>query len=148
MTTQQGDVKLVHTTDNGDIEFINGVVTMTGRFDTAIYLSMFGGNEEDPAGDDKTQQWWGNIGEAEPVNQYRCETEYLLRSIPATSGNLLRVKGAVERDTQWFLDEKIASSREVTVTIPGVNKVKIVVTIEAVGLKESFEFTENWEAVA
>ncbi|MCP4570308.1 MAG: hypothetical protein GY841_22230, partial [FCB group bacterium] len=139
---------LQHTTDNGDIEFINGQVTMTGRFGTAIYLSMFGGNDDDPAGADKALQWWGNIDETEEVNQYRCETEYLLRSIPATSGNLLRIKNAVQRDTAWFLSEKIASSIEIAVSIPGLNRVNIVIEIEALGVAEKFEYTENWEAAA
>ena len=60
---QQGDVLLTHTDDDGDIEVLNGLVTMAGGLETAVYLSLFGANEHDPGGLDSPQQYWGNWGE-------------------------------------------------------------------------------------
>ena len=46
---QEGDVLLFQTNDEGDIESIDGVVTMSGGLETMFYLSIFGGNEDDDA---------------------------------------------------------------------------------------------------
>jgi phage gp46-like protein len=146
--TQEGDVLLEQTPDGGNITVADGVTIMTGRFHTAIYLSLFGGNEDDPGGDDRSREWWGNKLETDPAYQYRSETQYLLRSLPATSGNLRRVEDAALRDLQWLLDVKAASSVVVSASIPTLNKIQINVTVEAVGEREAFSFTENWEAAA
>ena len=145
---QQGDVLLFHTNDDGEITVVNGIVEMTGGFETAAYLSLFGGNEDDAGGADKSKTWWGNIAEIDPANKYVSETQNILQALPATSGNLIKVEDAVRRDLKWFLDKKIASSIDVTVTIPQLNRLKIVVKIEAIGEESQFEFTENWRAMA
>ena len=44
---QHGDVLLYHTPDGGEIEMVNGLVTMSGGLETMAYLCLFGGNEED-----------------------------------------------------------------------------------------------------
>ena len=53
-TVQQGDVLLFQTIDDGNVEVINGIITMSGGLDTAAYLSLFGGNEED---DGRVSAW-------------------------------------------------------------------------------------------
>ena len=45
--TQQGDVLLFQTVDDGEINIENGVVEMSGGLETAAYLSLYGGNEDD-----------------------------------------------------------------------------------------------------
>lgn len=146
--SQQGDVLVFQTNDDGEIEVINGIVTMTGGFESAAYLSLFGGNEDDAGGADKSKTWWANIDEVDPARKYVSETQNILQSLPATSGNLIKVEDAVKRDLQWFLDKNIASSIDVVVTIPQLNRLKIVVTITAIGEESQFEFTENWRAMA
>ena len=47
MDIQQGDVKLIQTNDDGDINIINGVTEMSGGLETTVYLALFGGNEDD-----------------------------------------------------------------------------------------------------
>ena len=138
---QQGDVKLFQTVDDGDITVTNGLIEMSGGLETAAYLSLFGGDEDG-------SNWWGNIDELDIAAQYHSETQELLRSIPSTSGNLIRIKDAVERDLAWFTDEKIASSISVVISIPALNRVKINVTIEAQGDESEFEFVENWKISA
>jgi phage gp46-like protein len=143
---QQGDVLLFQTDDDGEINVENGVVEMSGGLETAAYLSLFGGNEDDDGRDNNALTWWGNLDEVDPVRQYRSETQHLLQSIPATSGNLRRIEDAASRDLAWFTEQNVASSVTVEVSIPGINRVKITVNIEAVGEESSFEFVENWKA--
>lgn len=142
---QQGDVLLFQTNNDGDIIVTGGVVQMSGGLETAAYLSLFGGNEDDDGLSDNGLTYWGNIDELDPAMQYRSETQHLLQGIPATTGNLRRIEDAALRDLQWFLDKKIASSVSVIVTIPELNKIKITVEIEAQGVESSFEFVENWK---
>ena len=145
---QQGDVLLQQTNDNGEISVVNGVVTMTGSFETMAYLCLFGGNEDDAGGSDKTESWWGNLDEIDPDLRYVSETQNLLKSIPAISSNLLKIQAAAERDLAVFTSKNIASSVTVVVSVPALNRVSIAINIEAVGEKSSFKFTENWEASA
>lgn len=146
MIQQQGDVLLFQTPNDGEINVDGGITEMSGGLETAAYLSLFGGNEEDPGAGDSPFTYWGNINETDPVRQYRSETPHLLGSIPATSGNLLRIQSAASRDLAWLLSEKIASSVVVLATIPGINRVTISIKIQADGLEVEFEFTENWSA--
>lgn len=146
MSQQQGDVLLFQTRNNGEINVEGGIVEMTGDFDTAAYLSLFGGNEDDPAGSVTEFSWWGNIGETEPSRRYRSETQYLTRSIPATSNNLLRIEDAARRDLQWMLDENIASSITVSASIPELNRLRLDISIQAIGLESNFKFVENWKS--
>lgn len=148
MRTQQGDVKLFQTDNEGDIEVRDGVVEMSGGLETAAYLSLFGGNEDDDGRGDSPATWWGNLGETDEARQYRSETQNILRALPATSGNLRRVEDAARRDLQWFTVYRVASALSVSASMPGVNRVKITVNIEAYGDESRFEFVENWKASA
>lgn len=146
MQNQQGDVTLFQTDDGGDITVRDGVVEMVGGLETAAYLSLFGGNEDDDGLADNPKTWWGNLDEIDPAKQYRSETQNLLRGIPATSGNLRRVEDAAARDLAWFVSSVAASSVTVSASIPGVNRIKLTVNIEAYGDESRFEFVENWKA--
>lgn len=142
MNSQQGDILLLHTLDDGEISVSGGIVQMCGGLETAVYLSLFGGNEDDgrPA---NPRTWWGNLDETDPARQYRSETQYLLRSLPATSSNLLRIEDAAKKDLAWLLSSKAAASVAITASMPGINKIKIVVDT---GGDESLEYIENWKA--
>ena len=143
---QQGDVKLFNTTEGGDISVVNGVTEMSSGLDTAAYVSLFGGNEDDSGSDNNAQTWWGNLGETEPAKKYRSETQFILKSLPATSENLGRVEDAAARDLQWFLDVGAASSVTVEASIPTRNRIQIDIEILAEGEESSFSFSENWKA--
>lgn len=131
--SQQGDVLLFQTDDGGDIEVENGVVTMASGLSTSAYLSLFGGNENGV-------NWWGDVGEL-PERRYPSDTQRLLKSIPAIPANLKRVEDAVLRDLKWMLSKSVASETEVSATMPGLNKVKITVTVNG---DQTLEFVENW----
>lgn len=136
------DVKLYQTTDDGDISVSGGIVELSGGLETAAYLSLFGGNEDDDGRPDNPRTWWGNLDEIDPARRYRSETQHLLKSIPATSGNLRRIEDAAKKDLAWLLSSKAAVSLSVAASIPGKNKIKIVVNT---GGDETLEYIENWK---
>ena len=146
MQNQQGDVKLFQTDNEGEINVRDGLVEMGGGLETAAYLSLFGGNEDDDGLAENNKTWWGNLDEIDPARQYRSETQNLLRAIPTTSGNLRRIEDAASRDLAWFIAEGVASSVSISASIPGVNRIKLTVDIEADGDESRFEFVENWKA--
>lgn len=144
---QQGDVKLIQTADDGDLASVtNGLVEMSGGLETAAYLSLFGGNIDDDGSDDTSLSYWQNIMETQPERQYRSQLQYQQNRIPLTTANLVKFEEAAYTDLQWFLTQNIASEVTVTASIPGVNRLKLVININAEGELSEFEFTENWEA--
>ena len=141
--TQQGDVLLYQTTDEGEVNVVNGVMEMSGGLQTAAYVSLFGGNEDDAGGSDTTQAWWGNVDETLPERQYRSETQHLLQALAAVSANLRRIEDAAGRDLAWMVDQNVANTVEVAASMPGLNKVTLSVTIDG---DSTVEYTENWNA--
>lgn len=144
--TQQGDVRLFQTDDGGEITVANGLVEMDGGLETMAYLSLFGGNANDPGGDDATNTWWANIAEADPAFQYRSETQNLLQGLAVSPQNLLRIEDAADRDLAWMVEKGVASSVVVVASVIGLNTVRIKVTIQAEGQESEFVFAENWKA--
>lgn len=124
------DVLLRQSNDGGEISLENGLVLMSEGLETAAYLSLFGGNQDD-AGDVASDrlQWWGNIDEVEPARTYRSETQHLLQSLPAVPRNLGRVEQAASRDLAWMLETGLATSIEVATSIPALNRIRLEVTI-------------------
>jgi len=145
-TAQQGDLLLRQTADGGDITVEDGYAALTGTFETAAYLSLFGGNDDDDGRLDNPRQWWGNFDEPDTNRQQRSETQHLLIALEPRPGNLRRVEDAAKRDLNWVITERAASSVTAAASMPGVNRVKITITIEARGEREQFAFFENWEA--
>lgn len=146
MQQQQGDVVLFQSLDDGDIEVTGGVVTMDGGLQTAAYLSLFGGNEDDDGREKNPRSWWGNLIGDDPNEAQVSRTQYLLRSLAVTSGNLLRVSDAAKNDLAWLVSAGVATSLEVSASIPGLNSVKLTVAVVYQGEDIEFEFVENWKA--
>lgn len=141
------DVRLFHTKDGGDVELVGGALAMTDGLDTAVYLSLFGGNERDRAlaADDRLQ-WWGNLDERDGDKLLRSETQALLRAIDATPANLRRIEDAVARDLEW-LKREIASALAVSVSIPRLRAIAIDVTVTLKsGTRYQFQFDASWGA--
>ncbi len=148
MAEQQGDVSLFQTDDEGEIIVEGGIVTMSGGLETSAYLSLFGGDEDDDGRADSPTNWWANIDEVDPSREYHSETQNLLQAIPATTGNLRRIEDAANRDLSWLITNKVASTVNAAASIPGINKIKLTIDVEARGEESSFEFVENWKAGA
>jgi phage gp46-like protein len=142
------DVLLFHTPDGGEIRIEAGRVEMTDGIETAAYLSLFGGNEDDSGiqGDDP-KEWWANKLETSPARKYRSETQYVLRSLPAIPANLRRIEDAAGRDLAWMA-ESVASGISVVATIPRLNWVRIEIEIvlqDGRRVPMTFEFTRGQE---
>jgi phage gp46-like protein len=129
------DVLIQQTNNEGDIECVGGVVTLTGGFESAVYLSMFGG----------PSSYWGNLLETDPARHYDGETERALNGAPATPANLRKIEQAAQRDLSWLITTKAANTVSVSASMPGVNKITFLIVVSAVGLESQFEFTENWK---
>jgi phage gp46-like protein len=129
------DVLIKQTNNEGDIECVGGVVTLTGGFESAVYLSLFGGSSE----------YWGNLLETDPARQYDGETERAMNGVPSTPANLRKIEQAAQRDLSWLITTKAANTVSVSASMPGVNKITFLISISAVGLESQFEFTENWK---
>lgn len=134
------DVLLYQTDDDGEVNISGGVVELSSGLETAVYVSLFGGNEDDAGGGDETLSWWGNDGE---LQQYRSRTQHMLRSIPPIPANLRRIEDAGNSDLAWMLKEGAASSVDVAASMPGLNRVSIVVTIDG---DQQLTYSENWRA--
>ena len=137
------DVRIAQTPDGGEIALDNGIIVMGDDVASALYLSMFGGNTDDPGAGDTTKTWWGNIDETDPARQYRSKTQHLLQSIPSTSANLKRIQEAVASDIAWASEDGTLKDVQIFVGIPGLNRVKIRIDSN-VGASE---FVELWEGV-
>lgn len=124
------DVLLRQTPDGGEITIENGLVLMSEGLETAAYLSLCGGNQDD-AGDAASvrKQWWGNFDEVEPSRTYRSETQYLLKSLAAVPRNLKRAEQAASRDLAWMLGAGLATRIDVASSIPALNRIRLEITI-------------------
>ncbi len=145
-TEQQGDVHFFQTLDGGEIRIVNGITEMCPGLEVAAYLSLFGGNEQDDGNIDNPLQYWGNRIEPQTELHLRSRTQYLLRNIPATSGNLLRIQEAVLLDLAWLRTSNIVNDISASVTVPTLNRVRIDIALSAQGDESNFTFTENWKA--
>ena len=138
------DVLLRQTADGGEIDFANGQPALTDGIETAVILSLFGGNEEDSGLEaDDAKQWWGNLTEQEPARRFRSETQFLLRSLTATTANLRRVDYAAARDLAWMADS-VAVSVEVTASMPAKNQIGLEVAVNVNGRVVRVSMIEQW----
>jgi phage gp46-like protein len=139
------DVMLFQDTDGGNIRVTNGVAEMTQSPFTAAYLSLFGGNTDDGGTTaDDAKQWWGNFDEPELARKYRSRTQHLLRTLPAITSNITRIREAAEADLEWMLED-LAKEIEITVSIPARSRVRIAVKITGRdGTVYEFAFDEAW----
>ena len=128
------DVRLHQTPDGGEITVTNGTFARDDGLDTAAFLSLFGGNDDDPGVDPgDRRQWWGNASENESSRQYRSETAHLLRSLPLVPANLRRIEDSAFRDLSWFVDDGFAEFVGASASLPALNRVHLDVSIEVDG---------------
>lgn len=150
--SQAGDVLIINNPEEpGGVEFgieiVNGTMTMTGSFDTAVKLSFWGGNELDDGSAGNIEEYWGNLLENEEQFKMVSRLQHLLRSLPLTSASLRQIEEAAAADLAWFLTSGIASSIEnIQATLPAPNHVRITGDIKAEGDQSVFSFTENWRS--
>lgn len=136
------DPLLQQFNDGGDIEFINGRITLSDGLETAAYLSLFGANERDPGleGDDPLE-WWGNKTESLEERKYRSQFQHLIESLPLVPANLRRLEDAAGVDLAWFVSSGVASFVQVVASQPAINRVKVDIGILVDNELFQFSFT-------
>jgi hypothetical protein len=146
-----GDVLLLSNIDGGEIDMRDGYVEMTGGFESATYLSLFGGNEKDNATDaTKKFQFWGNLTEENtPDRKMISRTQNLLIGLSAVPSNLNLVEQAIRLDLNWMLIAEIVDEFIIDLSIPSKNRIEIKIQ----GIKDQSRvgetiFEKNWIAQA
>lgn len=144
----EGDVKLIDTLDDGDLEIVDNFIQMAGGIETAAYLSLFGGNKGDNGTNaTKNKGWWGNQLETIPERKLISRTQNIMFTTEATPGNLLKIIKAAKQDLAWFKNIGFADTIDVTGNIPGPKKLNLYIEIKKDGKTlGDFEFLENWRS--
>lgn len=145
MDFQNGDVKLIITKEGFDIDLKNNFIEMTSGFESAIFLSIFGGNEEDDYSEaTKEKQFWGNRLND---NQYRSRTLKFINGSYANAQNLQLLEQNILLDLNWFIEENIADTLEVDCSIPNFNELKIDIRLlRDSKLLANSNYKLNWKA--
>jgi phage gp46-like protein len=137
----EGDNFLFETVDGGELAIENGLFVSDTRFSSAVYLSLFGGNQDDPGKVKTNKSWWGNCLDSATKNEKMVSRfQAILTGLPMTVKNIREAEAAAELDLQWFKDEKIAN--EITATIISTGKNEFNLTIEILkDMKDIFNDT-------
>lgn len=142
----QGDVRLFHEPDGGEIKCEGGIIELTQAPDTAAYLSMLGGNEDDSAlADGDREQWWANFEELDRRRHQRSRTQFVLDGFPCTPENLSILEDAVRTDLAWMVDE-LGAAITVSASIAGINRAVVAGSIDIAGTKYPFRIPAPWGA--
>lgn len=124
-----GDVLLTSTPDGADIVLENGLIKDCRDFDSAVLLSLMGGNDEDLNRRPK-ETWWGNLVEGTQENEWiSSEFGAMVKGFPLTSGNLRKAKDACKRDLNWIMSEGGADDISVELSAESSQRVKLDVEV-------------------
>lgn len=111
------DVLIYETGNGGDLILRgNDLATITG-YENSPYLALFGGVD-----------WWANYL---TDNKFECKTEQVLSEVALTSSGRKKIEEAVLSDLSYLNDIE-GTEYSVSVTLGGVNRVSIEITINGV----------------
>lgn len=137
------DVAITHTPDGGEMQIVNGTVTLSDGLYNAAYYSLFGGNADDGGTSaDDSKQWWGNSLATEDAQKLRSRFQNALNSSPIVPSNLVMFQDAANADLEWMLDS-LADSVSASASMPGLNTVAVTVAIEVDDQDFVFTFTRK-----
>ncbi len=139
------DVLLFNTDNGGEISIVNGVVEVGNGLTSGVFLSLFGGNIQDDGSANNPHQWWGNYDEPDISRKQRSRFQHMIQDLPATPNNLLVIKEAAEADLKWMLNESVATSITVVVTMPGLNRISVKITVIADDDEQTIVYSANWQ---
>lgn len=120
----------------------NGQIVLCDGKYAAVYLSCFGGNDDDSGleGDDR-KQWWGNMDEPVADRRYRSELQFALKSAPLIPASLRPFEDAGERDLAWWTAE-LADELHVFASMPKLDTVGISIELTTDGERVPFDFED------
>ena len=144
-----GDVLIFDSIDGADISVINGLVTMDNGFNSAVYLSLFGGDEDDTGEVVNNNTWWGNKLQNMSENEKLVSRfQAFIKSVPLTSKNILLAEEKVEQDLQWMVDDGIADSIESVISVVGKKEINLTITVSKYGeVIEAGNYSLQWGAM-
>ncbi|MBD5437709.1 MAG: hypothetical protein HDR37_03925 [Treponema sp.] len=129
LTEFSGDVLLVSTPDGGDIVLRDGLIAPCRNFDTAAYLSLFGGNRGDADGRPK-ETWWGNLIPGTERDEWmQSEFGAVVEGRALTAATLRQAAQAAERDLAWIKDDAGADDISVRLAAESSRRVELAVDI-------------------
>lgn len=140
------DVMMFHGADGGEVTIEGGQILLRDGPETAVYLSLFGGDERDRGTPDTiSKTWWGNRGESDAERRYRSETAALLATAPITTSSARAIESAATRDLAWMTSGASAYAETVAavVTLPARNQIRLRVDVQIDGRATSMTFTET-----
>jgi phage gp46-like protein len=144
----EGDVLLMETEDGGDVLIENDFFVCDRSFNTAVYLSLFGGNKDDNGKVKNSKTWWGNTLPGVPEHEKLISRfQYIISGLPMTTKNIQEAEAAANLDLKWITDEGIAEKVIVSGRAASRNKFTMRVDIQAGG-KSIYEntFSLFWRA--
>lgn len=146
---QISDVYLIETGDGGDLVLLGNDIKMIDGLENMIYLALFGGNPGFvTSGAKNTEQafdYWGNfmLNPSEPRVWFNSTLEYLLDNTAINSSGRVKLEQAVINDLKFMNDfAKVSAS----VTLTGVDQVKISVIVIEPSTLNSTEFSYIWNS--
>lgn len=134
--------------NGGQLYPLNNDIARTDGLATLAYLEMFSGNvEADTVKENNIgelrKDWWGNDSNGNSNEWINSETERTLQNIELSSASIARIRQSVIKDLK---DLEQFGKIDVEVTLPGINKVQIEVTINEPSKKESNTLILIWDA--
>lgn len=144
-----GDVLLLDTNDGAELTIVNGLVQLDTGFNSAVYLSLFGGDKDDTGEVVNNNTWWGNklqnISENEKlVSRFQA----FINSVPLISKNIRLAEEKALQDLQWMIDDGIADSIEAVITVINRKEINLKIDITKFGeVIEAGNYSLQWGAM-
>jgi phage gp46-like protein len=138
----EGDILLVDSQDGGDLVIENGLIKYDNQFSTAVYLSLFGGNMDDPGKTKSKREWWGNKFANTESEKLRSRFQFIINGYPMTVKYIREAEAAALLDLEWLKTENIADKISLSIKSTGKNTfnldIEILVNIETLYKKTYF----------
>jgi phage gp46-like protein len=107
----EGDLLLADTPDGGDILIQEGLFHSDTAFDTAVYLSLFGGNKDDEGKVKNGKTWWGNLLPQTPeAEKMVSRLQAVITGTPLSAKNVRDAENAARLDLRWLVDAGMADA--------------------------------------
>lgn len=125
--------KLILGPDGGDLLLLNGDLELSDGLETALILSMWGGNLKDNgATSGEKNQYWGNVIETNEYAKIRSKTQNVSNSVPLTVSALQLVRDAAASDLSWIDDSDLGEVKSIDAD-GAVKRIDITAEIDIFG---------------
>lgn len=102
----------------------HGRVELTQGIETALRLSIDGGNAEDQnTTATESDQWWGNL--VRDGLPYRSSAQSVIEGSPLTTAALERYGSAIVSDTAWMVDRNLVASVDPAISVQRQNALSV-----------------------